>query len=96
MLVVLVVQLGNLALQVTEQAAVIQYFLPSPLLVVAVAVLVELLVLEKQAVLVAVAVTMVALAVLGIPHQHPRVKVTMVEHQMPPTMVVAVVVVRLP
>ena len=52
-------------------------------------------VLEKQVALVAVVVTMVALVALEIPHQHPRVKVTMAEHQMPPTMVAVAVVVHL-
>jgi hypothetical protein len=95
-LVVLEVQLDNLAQQVMEQTALIQYFLPLHLLVVEVVRLVVLIVLERQAVLVVAAVTLVVLVVLEIPHQHPQVKATMAVRQMPPIMVVVAVVVQVP
>jgi hypothetical protein len=94
--VALLAQLDNLAQQVMEQAAVILYFLLLHLLAVVEVLLVALPVLGKQAVLVVVAVTMVALVVLETPHPHPQVKVTMVEHLMPPTMAAVAVAGLLP
>ena len=92
----LLVQLGSLALQVTEQVVAIQYFLPLHLLAVAVAVLVDLIVLEKQVALAVVAVTMGVLAVLEIHPQHLQAKVTMVEHLLADIMVLVAVAVHLP
>ena len=96
MLVVLGVQLDNLAQQVAEQMVVILFFLPLLLLAVAVAVLVVALKLEKQVVLVVAEVTVVTLAGLEIRHPHHQVRATMAEHPMPPTMAVVAVAVRLP
>jgi hypothetical protein len=78
---------------VTEQAAVIQYFLPLLLLVAVEVALAVLLVLEKQVALAVAAVTMVVLVALETHPQHPQAKVTMVEHLFPPTMVLVAVVV---
>jgi hypothetical protein len=90
--VALAVQLDNLAQQVMEQTEAIQFFLPSPLQVVAVAVLVGLLVLEKQVVLAEVAVITAVLAAQETRLPHPQVKVTTVAHQSQLMMAVAAVV----
>ena len=93
---VLVAQLDNLAQQVAEQVVVIQYFLPSHLRAVAVAVRVAVLKLVKQVALVVAVVIVVTLVVLEIPHPHHQAKATMVVHQMPHTMVAVAVVAHLP
>ena len=92
MLVVLVVQLDNPVQQVTEQTEVIQYFLPSLLLVGVALALVVRLALGKQVVLAEVAVITAVLAAQETRLPHPQVKVTTVAHQTQLTMVVVAVV----
>jgi hypothetical protein len=85
--------LVKVGLQETGQAAVTLFFLPLHQLVGVVVVLAAWLVLGKQAGLVAAAVTMAALVVLETLPPQAQVKETMAGHQMPPTMVGAVVAV---